>query len=249
MPCRRPSIVDAATIGHHLGFLACLGATLIALCASPCHPAECALALGLDEHQTAHVHANLYKLLLYEPGGHFAAHRDTEKEPGMFATLVVQLPVAGGHAGGVLTVRHGGRHVEWDSERGSSTCSDLQYAAFYADCEHELSAVTAGLRVVLVYNLVLQGQQGQGAPVRVPAGRGAGVVEQLQAAVRAWEWAAEEGDGEAAAPLVTLALEHKYTETNLSFRGLKGRDARLVGLLQQCGGLELHLALVTKRVG
>jgi hypothetical protein len=29
----------------------------------------------------------------------------TEKEPGMFATLVVQLPVQGGHTGGSLEVR------------------------------------------------------------------------------------------------------------------------------------------------
>jgi hypothetical protein len=38
------------------------------------------------------IHANLYKLLLYETGGHFLAHRDTEKEPGMFGTLIIQLP-------------------------------------------------------------------------------------------------------------------------------------------------------------
>ena len=34
------------------------------------------------------VEAHLYKLLLYEPGGFFKSHRDTEKEPGMFGTMV-----------------------------------------------------------------------------------------------------------------------------------------------------------------
>ena len=29
---------------------------------------------------------NLYKCLLYGPGGHFLTHQDTEKEKGMFAT-------------------------------------------------------------------------------------------------------------------------------------------------------------------
>ena len=39
-----------------------------------------------------HVRAELYKVLLYEPGSFFKKHRDTEKADGMFGTLVVQLP-------------------------------------------------------------------------------------------------------------------------------------------------------------
>ena len=35
------------------------------------------------------VSANLYKLLVYETGGLFRPHRDTEKADGMFGTLVV----------------------------------------------------------------------------------------------------------------------------------------------------------------
>lgn len=47
-----------------------------------------------------------YKLLMYEPGGHFVKHQDTEKEDGMIATLVVQLPSE--HEGGDLLVYQGG---------------------------------------------------------------------------------------------------------------------------------------------
>lgn len=36
----------------------------------------------------------------------------------------------------------------------------LQFAAFFADCEHELSPVTRGMRLVLAYNLVWVGQEG-----------------------------------------------------------------------------------------
>src|SRR3954463_3741280 len=36
--------------------------------------------------------AEVYKALLYEEGSFFIGHRDTEKAPGMFATLVVALP-------------------------------------------------------------------------------------------------------------------------------------------------------------
>ena len=48
--------------------------------------------LGLSSSQLASVDTNLYKMLLYEEGGHFTKHRDTEKEPGMFGTLVIQFP-------------------------------------------------------------------------------------------------------------------------------------------------------------
>ena len=44
------------------------------------------------------VSAELYKLLVYDTGSFFLAHRDTEKADGMFGTLVVVLPSA--HRGG-----------------------------------------------------------------------------------------------------------------------------------------------------
>ena len=45
-------------------------------------------ALGV----TGPVVADLYKLLVYDPGSFFVNHRDTEKAAGMFATLIIVLP-------------------------------------------------------------------------------------------------------------------------------------------------------------
>ena len=45
-----------------------------------------------------------YKLLVYEEGSFFVSHRDTEKIPNMFATLVVNLPSQ--HTGGELIFSH-----------------------------------------------------------------------------------------------------------------------------------------------
>ncbi|CBJ49071.1 conserved unknown protein [Ectocarpus siliculosus] len=57
----------------------------------------------------------------YESGGHFRPHKDTEKEAGMFGTLVVQLPTAAGHNGGALIVRHRRqqRVFAWEDPDGS----------------------------------------------------------------------------------------------------------------------------------
>ena len=45
---------------------------------------------------TGKVEARLYKLLIYDQGSFFVRHRDTEKVKGMFATLIVAMPVVVG---------------------------------------------------------------------------------------------------------------------------------------------------------
>ena len=94
----------------------------------------------------------LYKLLVYEPGGFFLPHRDTEKTDGMIATLSVSLPVAG--VGGELVVRHHDREVAVDMR--AEEPSELTFAAFYADCTHEIRPVLEGHRLSLVFNLCLR---------------------------------------------------------------------------------------------
>ncbi|ETI35837.1 hypothetical protein F443_17902 [Phytophthora nicotianae P1569] len=97
----------------------------------------------------------LYKLLVYGEGGHFKKHQDTEKEDGMVATLVVQLPSL--HEGGNLVVYRGGE-VKYCHAFGKKegTAEYLpHYAVHYADAEHALEKVTKGYRLVLVYSICL----------------------------------------------------------------------------------------------
>src|SRR5262249_44438944 len=61
--------------------------------------ADAALGLGVDES----VAAEFYKLLVYDTGSFFVGHRDTEKVPGMFATMVLVLPST--HTGGELIIK------------------------------------------------------------------------------------------------------------------------------------------------
>lgn len=67
--------------------------------------------LGCDPDVS--VSANLYKLLLYEEGAHFKPHKDTEKEPGMFATLVICLPSE--YEGGNVVTSHRGKTKVFDA--------------------------------------------------------------------------------------------------------------------------------------
>jgi hypothetical protein len=107
------------------------------------------VGLGLGKQKLS---AHLYKLLLYEKGSFFVSHRDSEKLDRMVGTLIISLPSA--HRGGALVVRHEGNEKIVDFG-GPESAFEIRYAAFYADCEHEVRPLTIGHRLVLAYNLTL----------------------------------------------------------------------------------------------
>eukprot|EP00029_Vermamoeba_vermiformis_P004973 TRINITY_DN1599_c0_g3_i3.p1 TRINITY_DN1599_c0_g3~~TRINITY_DN1599_c0_g3_i3.p1 ORF type:complete len:202 (-),score=5.82 TRINITY_DN1599_c0_g3_i3:1051-1656(-) len=75
------------------------------------------VAIELGVGPSANVAARLYKLLIYEPGGFFVPHKDTEKEKGMFASLVITLPSH--FKGGELVVSHQGLEKTFRPENPS----------------------------------------------------------------------------------------------------------------------------------
>jgi len=196
--------------------------------------AHAAEGLGVSDPVTAEFH----KLLVYEPGSFFVGHRDTEKAPGMFATLVVVLPST--FTGGELLVRHRGREA-----RLSLRCdepAEAAFAAFYADCVHEVLPVTEGCRLTLAYNLL---RTGKGRPPAPPdyAEQQAGIAALLQS----WRDSKEQPDDDLPEKLVYL-LDHAYTPAELGFAALKGADAAAAGVLAvaaQQARCDLHLALLT----
>lgn len=166
------------------------------------------------------VEARLYKLLLYQEGSFFAPHRDSEKEEGMFATLVIVLPSL--FTGGELVVNHKGETETFKQEGLTSFGS--QYAAFYADCRHELKKVTSGHRLCLVFNLV---KCGRGMLPKVADNNS--LMKRLNAAASQW---AAEYDGKK----IVLMTDHLYTPAGIKNGSgsakYKGGDAYVVELLQ-----------------
>jgi hypothetical protein len=78
-------------------------------------------------------------------------HRDGEKLDRMIATLVIMLPSS--HEGGELVVRHDGQERTIDVGADDEAAFRIHFAAFYADCEHEVRPLRKGHRLCLVYNL------------------------------------------------------------------------------------------------
>lgn len=179
------------------------------------------------------VEASLYKLLIYKEGDFFLSHRDSEKEMGMFATLIVGLPSR--HSGGKLIVKHGGVEHTYDF-----SLDDYMYAfpfvSFYADCEHEVKPITSGYRVCLVYNLLLKETD---KTYSVPD-----FTQQVKDMAHNLERLKKQDLDQ---PLVIL-LSHQYTPSNFSLDSLKYHDhPRAQALLQACGkaGYNSCLGLVT----
>ena len=186
--------------------------------------------LGLEDYE---ISAHLYKLLIYETGSFFLPHRDSEKEKGMFGTLVVELPAH--HTGGELVVSFEGKQevVSFAQEAGNY---GLGCAAFYADCEHEIKQVTAGNRVSLVYNLVQQSAGKKIAPASLETG-----------AVTLADLLRQHQQRTDAEPAIIL-LGHQYTPESFSLKALKLNDRPRAAVLMQAAqkaGYYAKLCLVT----
>ncbi|MGV3722579.1 MAG: hypothetical protein ACO1SX_16855, partial [Actinomycetota bacterium] len=181
------------------------------------------------------VRHELYKLLIYETGSFFAPHRDTEKTPGMFATLVVCLPSR--HEGGTLIVEHEGESAPVEFG-GPDSEFRTGYAAFYADCRHEITPIRSGYRVCLIYNLALDRSGPQpAAPRSSPA-----VVEAANVLRELFT------DESLDLSKAVIPLEHQYTEAGLHPAALKGADRPRADVLARAAaslGYECSLALVT----
>ncbi|WP_462323110.1 2OG-Fe(II) oxygenase, partial [Halochromatium sp.] len=183
---------------------------------------------GLGAH--GEIEAELYKLLIYDAGSFFVSHRDTEKSPGMFATLVMVLPST--YTGGELIIRHKDQEVRLDLRRDEP--SEVAFAAFYADCRHEVQPIVSGHRLALVYNLI----RTDGGPLPQPPDHDS-LREELTERLQGWQGEPKK---------LVLPLEHAYTQAELGFRSLKGVDASIASLLldaARASDCDLHLGLVT----
>ncbi|WP_268225836.1 2OG-Fe(II) oxygenase [Sinomicrobium oceani] len=177
------------------------------------------------------VTAHLYKLLIYEEGDFFLSHKDTEKEKGMFGSLVIGLPSQ--YTGGELIIRFDGNEVTADFAN-TNPGHTLNYAAFYADCDHEVRPLTSGYRVCLVYNLVQQkaGKKIEPQSLQSHASRIAGLFVENNPLNN---------------PYIIL-LGHQYTPKSFSKETLKLNDrakAEALLLAAKQAGYYTKLCLVT----
>ncbi|HUF67171.1 MAG TPA: 2OG-Fe(II) oxygenase [Longimicrobiales bacterium] len=180
--------------------------------------------LGLPEG--SRLKAELHAMLVYAPGQFFLPHQDSEKSDDMVGTLVVTLPSS--FRGGALVIEHRGTKVV---ARGSKR--RLSFVAFYADCRHEVQPVKEGFRVVLTYNLSVEGDTAsvvRADPATVDVLTGL-LRDHFETPRPPHDWSTDRTPREPPRRLVCL-LDHEYTERGLGWERLKGSDrARATALL------------------
>jgi predicted 2-oxoglutarate/Fe(II)-dependent dioxygenase YbiX len=190
---------------------------------------------------TGPVSAELYKLLVYDTGSFFVEHRDTEKAAGMFATLVIVLP--SDYSGGALLVRHHDREVCLDLHCPDP--SEVAFAAFYADCVHEMRPVTEGHRLTLVYNMVRTGKrQAKDKEPKPPMYEKE--LTEVTALLQRWVSGKNLPDDDSPEKLI-YPLEHAYTSAELAFDSLKNADAAVAAVLvaaAEKAACDIHVALI-----
>ena len=157
--------------------------------------------------QDVGVEPHLYKLLIYEKGGFFLKHKDTEKHKGMFASLVINLPSE--FTGGELEIEWNGKSKKIDF---SEHIYDIAFAAFYTDCDHEVHPIKSGYRISLVYNLV-----------KINNGVQLGLATLPKAIDDISEIFLKLKESKIDKPFLFL-LEHQYTPTNFAINALKDHD-------------------------
>ena len=195
-----------------------------------------AIGLGVS----GEVRAELYKLLVYDAGSFFISHRDTEKAAGMFATLVVVLPSE--YSGGELVVKHQQQQVKLDL--CCDDPSEIAFAAFYADCVHEVLPITQGCRLTLIYNLLRTDKK---MPLPKPPDYHR-EQDEVVALLNNWATELSTGTHEEIPEKLIYLLEHAYTPAELGFDALKNADAAIAEVLVAAAGAahcEIHLALVS----
>jgi predicted 2-oxoglutarate/Fe(II)-dependent dioxygenase YbiX len=88
-----------------------------------------------------------YKLVIYQPGGHFRKHRDAVRGEGHIGTLVV-----------ILNSPYTGGELEVTSEGHTHVFTGpFRWVAVYGDDMHKINPVTSGTRVSLIYDIYAAG--------------------------------------------------------------------------------------------
>lgn len=201
--------------------------------------AKLGLTYGLDN-----VQAELYKLLIYERGAFFRAHQDSQKANGMFGTLVISLPSK--HEGGKVVFSHNGEKEEYDSAQYGPF--QASFGAWYSDVYHEVQKVTAGYRVVLVYNLV---QNATDTPQDPPDGES---KRQVRDALERYEQELIKDtceNTESNPGYLIHKLQHLYCEHGLNLKSLKGNDAVTVqnlAVVCEAVGFDIYLGALEKEI-
>jgi predicted 2-oxoglutarate/Fe(II)-dependent dioxygenase YbiX len=178
-----------------------------------------------------------YKLVIYQEGGHFDAHRDTVRDKGHIGTLVLVLNSE--YTGGELEITHNGQT--------EVVTAPYSWVAMYGDCLHKINPVTSGTRVSLIFDIYGERARFGRWDFWKSSGGGPqsteiGVVASNQAAIlKGIDKALVESES------LVICLGHKYPLCQAVPEFLKGGDRALYELLKDAYDVEVVACTINQK--
>jgi 2OG-Fe(II) oxygenase superfamily len=208
------------------------------------------------------VEAKLYKLAIYEPGGHFDWHMDSTHSDKHHATLLVALNTS--WKGGDLVLRRNDieTHINLQPQFDEKGEPILQAVAFFTDTEHRVEPVTEGVRIVFQYDIEAGDTEKdpnhwmyEGAPWMDKVHSDYSSRMELQGIAQV---ISDEAAVEKVVTIITelhksgvdevaFAMQHLYRKAAISAQCLKGSDAVLYNALLASGLFDISLHPVVLR--
>ena len=161
---------------------------------------------------------------------------------GIFAKLIVQIPVDGGYEDGKMKVlRESDQHVAY-----FNFCNESKHhfsaAAFFSDCKHEWQPVKQGNIVALEYELAWQPCSAF-TDCRLEFPIFLSALRRAKEALSSWN--SNQSNLDASMDLLLVVpLNGIYLEKNLNFTSLQGSDSQATHILQSIEFIDIHLAII-----
>lgn len=166
------------------------------------------------------ISCELYKMVIYDEGGFFKPHKDTQRTQNHFGTLILFLPSV--YEGGDFIISHGDITRTFNHSVKEDEELEIQWLSFFADCVHEIKPLTSGCRATLTFNLFFEGNQ----ELMIPDDKS--LVNTIE------ERLDKIFDNQRHFPQSTklcFLLSHDYTDSTFSPIYLKGNDINLYSQL------------------
>lgn len=163
--------------------------------------------------------------------------QSTEKQDGMFATVIIILQSP--YMGGETHLSHGGQSVVVDHSQNSFFSTSVM--AWYTDVTNEIKPITTGYRLALSYNLV------HTTTTILPSIPGSDrAIQAFRNIFRSWR-----DQGYSGLRKVIYLLDHRYSHANFHGGTLKGSDSHRIALIadiaNECG-FEVGIATVESHI-
>jgi hypothetical protein len=171
------------------------------------------------------VQAKLQKLILFGNGGFMPSNSDCMVD-GKIGTVILQLPVEGGHLGGNLNVEYKGRTKIFENHPRSD--KNFYLSGFYNCCEYFTKPVTQGYQLNLVFDLIWTNLK-IGIPQELPVFLTS--LKQVKEALKPWMQQIDFQEEKVRTVVICtkIKMENTFDKSEGDFKFLKHNPVRQFG--------------------